>query len=379
MPSERSKKSQSRNNNLLLRKSPFFVLGALIGLVVLGCEEPEREFISKTRFIVEDYAERVIPIGLAVSVFIGGEWEDVLVGRTDINSGSEVTEQTLFQFATGGHHIIAFVYATALQENVIGEQTALQSLLPGRSIPMFEDEQITLFHLASHSAGLPITPSNLSNTPNYDESNPYKNYSVDSLFAFVENFELSEAPGSAYQLSNTGYALLAIALENAYAMPINQVYEEKVTQIFGLTNSGFELSEEQAALVATAYSASFDELPLWEFDALTFALGYHSNLSDLKRMMGQFLSPSAQVAPMVNFMEVPRFSQSTIGWNGTNINGSAFYFSGGQANGHEVFFGYSPNEEFAMVILTNSQISDRGSRSDLLFLANQLLDARFSN
>lgn len=379
MSSNRSEKFPPINHKLRIIKFCLLGLCALIFATTIGCEEPEREFKSKTRFIVEDYAERVLPIGLSVSVFIGGEWEDVILGRSDIDSGDRVTEQTLFQLAAGGHHIIAFVFATALEENVISEQTALQSLLPGRTIPMFEDQQITLLHLASHSSGFPNTPTNLPNSPDYDRNNPFKNYGIDSLFTFVENFELSEVPGTTYQLSNTGYALLAIALENAYALPINQVYEEKVSQVFGLTNSEFELSEEQAGLVATPYSASFDELPLWEFDALTFALGYHSNLSDMKRILNQFLSPNAQITPMVNFMEIPRFAQSSIGWNGTNINGSAFYFSGGQANGHEVFFGYSPNEEFALVILTNSQMSDRGSRGDLLFLANQLLDARFSN
>ena len=374
-----SEKPFTRNRSLRMTKTSFFSLFAILIVSILGCEEPEREFTSKTRFIVEDYAQRFLPYGLAVSVFIGGEWEDVLVGRTKIGSGNEVTDQSLFQLTAGGQHIIAFLYATALQENVISSQTALQSLLPGRSIPMFEDQQITLFHLASNSSGLPITPTNLPNSPEYDDQNPFKNYSIDSLFAFVEAFELTEAPGSAYELSNIGYALLGIALENAYATPLNQLYQEKVADVLGLTNSGFILSETQQALVATPYSSDIVELPLWEFDAFTYSLGYHTNLFDVKRLLGQFMSPPSQIFSIVDFMEIPRFAQSTVGWNGTNINGSAFYFTVGQANGHEVFLGYNPTEEFALVILTNSQMSERGSRGDLLFLANQLLDARFSN
>ena len=66
--------------------------------------------------------------------------------------------------------------------------------------------EITLAHLATHRSGLPRSPSNLS--PADGEADPYANYTVEQLYAFLSAYELRRDAGAVHVYSNLGAGLL---------------------------------------------------------------------------------------------------------------------------------------------------------------------------
>ncbi len=67
-------------------------------------------------------------------------------------------------------------------------------------------KQITLFSLATHTAGLPRDPSNLTPARGLPE-NAFADHTVEKLYAFLSSFALDREPGSTFEYSNVGMAL----------------------------------------------------------------------------------------------------------------------------------------------------------------------------
>ena len=55
--------------------------------------------------------------------------------------------------------------------------------------PEMNGGEISLFHLATYLSGLPTRPDNLRPA---DQHNPYADYTVDQLYAFLNNYELKK-------------------------------------------------------------------------------------------------------------------------------------------------------------------------------------------
>src|SRR5437016_11097706 len=90
-------------------------------------------------------------------------------------------------------------------------------------VPSRNGRQITLLDLVTQSSGLPRMPSNF--TPR-DSMNPYADYSVQQLYAFLSSYQLTRDIGATYEYSNLGVGLLGHAL----ALKAGTSYEQLVTR-----------------------------------------------------------------------------------------------------------------------------------------------------
>ena len=89
---------------------------------------------------------------------------------------------------------------------------AITKYLPD-SVANNEDlKGITLEMLSNHTSGLPRMPENAFNETTIKD-NPYKNYDINMLYAYLKNFKRTSALGS-YDYSNLGAALLGVILVN---------------------------------------------------------------------------------------------------------------------------------------------------------------------
>ena len=77
-------------------------------------------------------------------------------------------------------------------------------------MPTHGGKQITLRHLATHTSGLPGIPDNLD--PQRAD-NPYADYTVEKMYAFLSGYQLTRDPGAKSEYSNLGMGLLGHAIE----------------------------------------------------------------------------------------------------------------------------------------------------------------------
>ena len=76
-------------------------------------------------------------------------------------------------------------------------------------VPTRSGKPITLGELSTHTSGLPRLPTNLAPA---DWNDPYADYTVNDLYAFLGSYAFTVDPGTTFAYSNVGAGLLGHAL-----------------------------------------------------------------------------------------------------------------------------------------------------------------------
>src|SRR5690606_15002827 len=79
----------------------------------------------------------------------------------------------------------------------------------GVDVPERGGRSITLRELAMHHSGLPRLPTNMHPA---EPDNPFADYTIEQLYAFLSEYELPRDIGARYEYSNVGFGLLPATL-----------------------------------------------------------------------------------------------------------------------------------------------------------------------
>jgi CubicO group peptidase (beta-lactamase class C family) len=106
---------------------------------------------------------------------------------------------------------------------------------------------LLLADLATHTSALPRLPDNFKPS---DESNPYADYSIDQLYAFLASYALPRDIGSQFEYSNLGGGLLGHALARRAGVDYATLVHDRITEPLGMTDTAIVPSAEMNARMA---------------------------------------------------------------------------------------------------------------------------------
>jgi CubicO group peptidase (beta-lactamase class C family) len=130
-------------------------------------------------------------------------------GRFDKQEERALDRNTLFELGSISEVFTSLLLQVSVERAEVRLDDPIGKHLPaGTKTPSFTGHPITLRHLATHTSGLPRVPTNLDAK---DSNDPYADYTVEKLYEFLASFELKREPGSEYDYSNLGAAVLARA------------------------------------------------------------------------------------------------------------------------------------------------------------------------
>lgn len=100
------------------------------------------------------------------------------------------------------------------------------------------------------------------------------------------------APGTAFEYSNLGYALLGLVVEHCSGMPYRDFVTERLLTPLGLTSTGFDASVVPAGRLASGYrrgsDAGWQEVPFDPYGAFAPMGGLFSTVRDVGRWIAGF-------------------------------------------------------------------------------------------
>jgi CubicO group peptidase (beta-lactamase class C family) len=226
-------------------------------------------------------------------------------------------------------------------------------------MPEWGGHPITLLHLATHTSGLPRVPGNLKPK---DARNPYENYAVDDLYAFLSNYTLTRDPGSQVEYSNLGGGLLGHVLANRagtnYESPdYESLIRARITQPLGMLDTGIALSTGMQQRMTTGHNALLEPVANWDFGALAGAGALRSSANDMLTFLEAFLGyrESPLAAAMKSMLEVRRSVPNTkfevaLGWH--MLENRAWHDGG--TGGFCSFAGFDRHARTGVVVLSNA-------------------------
>jgi CubicO group peptidase (beta-lactamase class C family) len=169
--------------------------------------------------------------GMAVALSIDGRTLLFNYGMADVARKTPITSDSLFNLASVGKAFIATLLAQAVKQGEVSLDDPVAKyvteLQQGGDI-----RKVTLGQLASHTSGLTRTPQQ------YEPSHRGQ-YTLPDFIRYLNAWQADEAhqPGKQDIYSNTGFVLLALALQRRFNTPIAQLMESRLLAPLGMTST----------------------------------------------------------------------------------------------------------------------------------------------
>ena len=328
---------------------------------------------SAIRTILQERVTSKRAVGLVVGVLDHGQRKIFTAGTADA-PGVALDGNTVFEIGS-----ITKVFTASLLADMVArgevrlDDPVAKYLPPSVRVPSRNGKQITLLDLATQSSGLPRMPNNF--TPK-DQNNPYADYTVDQMYAFLSAYELSRDIGAQYEYSNLGVGLLGHALSRRAGKSYEALVTERILKPLGMSDTKITLDAAAKSHLALGHSANGAAAANWDLPTLAGAGAIRSTANDMLKFIAANLdSTSKPLGPVLATTHYARrdvdAAQMKIGlnWHILNAFGRPLVWHNGGTGGYRSFIGMDAATQRGVVVLSNQSIG----ADDIGF---HLLDAR---
>lgn len=313
--------------------------------------------------LVTDFVARERYPNIAIGVVIGGDlvWQKGLgAGPTP---GSSPDAVTVFRAGPLSSIVTTTALLTLVEEGVLSLDDGASAWLPEASdVLAFPGMRpVTVRHLLSHTSGIPNTGngsltwhSHLANVTEAD------------LFFALEGVRPSFEPGTDYEFSYLGMALVGVIIERASEASFRDYVRERVLRPLQLDASSWD---PPATGLAPGHnmtrSASYDLVAdLWQFGSVEPSAGLFSTVSDLARLASHALGYRSLLGPAtLEESMTPALSRQGefqgfgLGWR---ISESALLgklaWHSGTTDGYASHMALAPGHDLGVVILAGTAL-----------------------
>jgi serine-type D-Ala-D-Ala carboxypeptidase/endopeptidase len=225
--------------------------------------------------------------GVAYGVIVDGELVHTRgIGTADVGSNIIPHPDTVFRIASMTK---SFTAATVLLLRDDGrlhlDDPAAMHVpeLQGQRLPHAGAPAITLRHLLSMSGGFP------GDDPWGDRQ---QDLDPDGFSSFLEGGQsFAFMPGTAFEYSNLGYAILGRVITNVTGLEYRDVVRSRVLEPMGMRSTGYDAAEFPSERLATGYvrrDDGFVEEPVVGYGSFASMGGLLSTVRDLARWVDGF-------------------------------------------------------------------------------------------
>ncbi len=294
--------------------------------------------------------------GIALGIIDRGQTRIYAAGSA--GNGRPVDEKTLFEIGSVTKTFTATALAAMVQAGQLSLDDPIAEYLPaGAHAPSKEGVPITLLDLAEQRSGLPRLPANMDA---YSDD-PYANYSLADMYAFLNGYTLTRDPGALYEYSNYGIGLLGQLLANRAGTSYPQLIRRLVLDPLGMTDTAFALAPaSDPTALAVGHDVNGAVVPVWHAQSIAPAGAILSNLDDMLR----FLRCNMGMGPLSQtclYAQQPRADGAPgyrIGlvWNINSTNGVISH--NGATSGFRATVAIARDRQTGVVVLSNGPFVD---------------------
>lgn len=237
--------------------------------------------------------------GIVIGILRGGDQWVAGYGSCDAGQQSP-DEDTIFDIGSVTKVFTTLVLSDMVLRGEVALDDPAQKHLPSTlQMPKWRGQEITLFHLATHTSSLPRLPANLWKTIQ-DQVNPYAHYQVRDMYKFLSGYKLKRPIGSRVEYSNLGIGLLGHILGLVAGTSYEELVSERVGRPLGMNSTAITLSPEQQGRLAPGHTSRGNVTANWEIPALAGCGALRSTARDMLRFMAASMnratSPLAEAA-----------------------------------------------------------------------------------
>jgi serine-type D-Ala-D-Ala carboxypeptidase/endopeptidase len=304
-------------------------------------------------------------VGIVIGV-VGPDGRRVFsFGRIDRDQGQKPSGDTVFALASITKTFTGVLLADLALRGVVKLDDPVTKFLPpgaiNRESPL---SRVTLLDLATHMSGLPKMPTNAAPDGGPVTQRPY---SVEQMYAFLSRYRPARPPGTDFQYSNIGVALLGHILERADGVPYERLVEDLICRPLKMTSTRITPNAAMRRRLAQGYNRFLDPVPLRRFDAGKSSGGLLSTANDMMNFlaanMGIFEAPIVPTLMEAQqpVRKVPGKEGAFMGltWHVRKAGGREIVSKNGGVRGFQSFIAFDKTGRIGIIALANTSPEGR--------------------
>ncbi|MEZ4768825.1 MAG: serine hydrolase [Caldilineales bacterium] len=211
--------------------------------------------VAQIDAMVQDMMERNKLPGFALGVVKDGELVYAKgFGVANLDSGEPVTPETVFQWAETSMVPTAMAVLQLVDAGKVNLNAPVTDYVPYFQLADERYKDITVGQVLSYQSGIPDSGDTMA-----DWENITPELDADALERWIREDlaqkELDFKPGSGFEGSDIGYALLGAVISAASGQPYEDYMEENILKPMGMDHSTFLLDEVDQSLLASPHVA----------------------------------------------------------------------------------------------------------------------------
>jgi serine-type D-Ala-D-Ala carboxypeptidase/endopeptidase len=256
-----------------------------------------------------------------------------------------VNGDTLFEIGSISKVFTAMALTQMAERGDLKLDDPISRFLPQSvKTPTRNGKAVSLLSLATHTSGLPRLPDNLDPK---DVSNPYADYTVGQLYAFLSNYQLTRDIGAQYEYSNLGAGLLGHILSMKAGTSYEMLIKSRIAQPLQMNDTSIQLTPKQQVRFAKGHNALGKPVSYWDLPTLAGAGALRSTTNDLLKFLAANLqltstplNATLQKTHLIQHSTETPNVKIAIGWHVLNHNGTEIIMHDGGTGGFRSFIGF---------------------------------------
>jgi len=308
---------------------------------------------------VRQRAEELTRTGMHASIVIAvldGK-HSAVYGFGSVQAGKNIKPgaDTVYQIGSVTKTMTGLLLADAVAENKVTLDEPVATLLPGYTLPAFDGKTISLLDLATHYSSLPRLPDNFAPK---DPANPYADYTQAKQRQFLAAYHLPHAPGTKFDYSNIGYAVLGTALAAQAGSSYEALLQKRITVPLGMRSTSNTPSHGMLARLAPGHLLSGEPTPAWELNVVAPAGGVYSSARDMVAYLQAYMFKPLRLHALAIQPQRPLAPDSAtkvgLAWLLEQQQGHSYAWHSGQTGGYASYAAFTTDGKRGVVVLTNT-------------------------
>lgn len=316
---------------------------------------------SAIRAILQNRIDTKRAVGIVAATLDHGRSRIYTAGSSGA-PGVPLDGNTVFEIGSTTKVFTASLLADMVARGEVQLDDPVAKYLPTSvRVPSRNGKQITLLDLSTQSSGLPRMPTNFMPA---DNNNPYADYTVAQMYAFLSSYELTRDIGVQYEYSNLGVGLLGHALALKAGKSYETLVTERILRPLGMNDTRITLSPAMKSRLAPGHSASGGVVANWDLPTLAGAGALRSTANDMLKFLAANLDSTS--APLGRALATTHFArrdvngaQMRIGlnWHILSAFGLPVVWHNGGTGGYRTFIGFDQANNRGAIVLSNQSVS----------------------
>ena len=325
------------------------------------------DLTNAVRVFLQQHVEG-INVGIVIGIVDERGSRVVSCGKLDNGTDEQVNGDTVFEIGSVGKTFTALLLQDMIERGEMKLDAPVAKYLP-RSVrmPTRNGKEITLHHLATHCSGLPGIPDNLD--PKRAD-NPYADYTVEKMYAFLSGHTLTREPGAQSEYSNLGMGLLGHAIALKAGTNYEALVVERICRPLKMDSTRIVLTPELKARFVTGHNQFGEAVPSWDVPTLAGAGALRSTANDLLKYVSANLGLTrSRLTPLMK-----KTHDQSLAWHVEDFERRRIVHHGGGTAGCRAFVGFDKARRHGVVGLSN-----RRAFIDLEALGKYLLTSEWES